>query len=393
MKYFILIFCFCSSLAYGQSPARLVPFVKDNKWGYANTEGRLIVEPIYDYVAPFEDGYAMVLLNGLRGLMNESGQLAILVQYNAGFMWDKNYAWAKKGELSIIIDKEGHETIPKNSYDAEPLWFKEGLAGVYRHKQYGFVNVQGIEVIACQYDSIDHEFQEGLVAVQRGHKWAYINTQGVAITDFKYDEADNFKYGRARVYEAGKGYGFIDRTGKEIIPLQYDRANPFYDGCAWVERHEKVGFIDPMGKVIIPLQYTWCNNFSEGLVYVESEEEALVKLFNKKGKCILTSSVYDDIDYFSEGMAPVTNQDGQYGYLDNKGKLVIPFKYDFGSEFHSGLAQVELDSTYGYINKQGKLVIPFIYEDAADFHNGIAHVKRKGKSFYIDTNGREYIEY
>lgn len=155
--------------------------------------------------------------------------------------------------------------------------------------------------------------------------------------------------------------------------------------------NNKIGFIDRNGDILIKLKFLWCSNFQEGFTYVGNNFYS--KVYNRKGKCVMTSFRYEDIDYFSEGLAAVDNRRGKFGYIDTTGKLVIKLKFDFASEFKNGLARVEIGEKSGYINKKGVLVIKAIYDDANDFEDGIARVKRNGKYFYIDTKGKEYIEW
>jgi hypothetical protein len=59
---------------------------------------------------------------------------------------------------------------------------------------------------------------------------------------------------------------------------------------------------------------------------------------------------------FSEGMAPVANDKDLWGYIDNKGKQVIPFLYTFADRFDEGRARVIKGSNMSYIDRYGKAV-------------------------------------
>ena len=90
---------------------------------------------------------------------------------------------------------------------------------------------------------------------------------------------------------------------------------------------------------------------------------------------------------FSEGFA-VVGYEGKYGYINDRGILVIPMEFDFAYNFSEGLARVKKNNKFGYINTQGKLVIDFIYDDAMDFKNGIALVKIRTNRFFITPDGK-----
>jgi KWG protein len=58
---------------------------------------------------------------------------------------------------------------------------------------------------------------------------------------------------------------------------------------------------------------------------------------------------------FSQGIAPA-KQKGKWGFIDTKGKVVIPFQYVKADSFSEGLAAVATADTnkYGYINTKGE---------------------------------------
>ncbi|RLG25198.1 WG repeat-containing protein, partial [Methanosarcinales archaeon] len=57
---------------------------------------------------------------------------------------------------------------------------------------------------------------------------------------------------------------------------------------------------------------------------------------------------------FSERLARVV-KNGKYGFVDKKGKIVIPLKYDNAGSFSEGLAWVEKDGKEGFVDKKGKV--------------------------------------
>ena len=51
-----------------------------------------------------------------------------------------------------------------------------------------------------------------------------------------------------------------------------------------------------------------------------------------------------------------------YGFIDNWGKIAIPFKYDNFCGFCRGLVAVEQNGKWGFIDKLDIIVVPFNYD-------------------------------
>lgn len=102
---------------------------------------------------------------------------------------------------------------------------------------------------------------------------------------------------------------------------------------------------------------------------------------------VVIPAKYDYARDFKEGLASVI-LDNKYGYIDQTGKEVIPLKYEVAGEFNEGLACVRLDNKYGYIDKKGKEIIALKYESAGGFAEGLAYVKRNKKYGYIDKTDK-----
>lgn len=91
---------------------------------------------------------------------------------------------------------------------------------------------------------------------------------------------------------------------------------------------------------------------------------------------------------FPCGLMPF-KKDGKWGYLNNKGVVVILPQFEYATDFADcGLASVKANGKGGYINVNGEFVIPPQFKWAFAFKaNGLAHVEKDGEEFYIDIQG------
>ena len=88
-------------------------------------------------------------------------------------------------------------------------------------------------------------------------------------------------------------------------------------------------------------------------------------------------------------------ENGKWGYVDRKMRVVIPYIYDYASCFRDGRACVgvgEMENRkYGYIDREGNVVIPIVYDEIVVYINGVANVTKDGKCGSIDEDGNELI--
>jgi len=89
----------------------------------------------------------------------------------------------------------------------------------------------------------------------------------------------------------------------------------------------------------------------------------------------------------------IISDNGKYGYINQKGEVVIPAAYAGAGDFSEGLAAVRKDGLYGYINTSGEYVIPPKYEYALAFNEGMAKVYDHGTITYINTKGETLFQH
>lgn len=78
----------------------------------------------------------------------------------------------------------------------------------------------------------------------------------------------------------------------------------------------------------------------------------------------------------------------RWGYLDRKGRQIIPPQFQSAWPFHEGLAAVQMNGRWGYINRSGRVVIGYKFSKPGNFRNGKAKVTYRGKRIYIDYSGK-----
>lgn len=196
-------------------------------------------------------------------------------------------------------------------------------------------------------------------------------------------------------FHTDQGAGYIDQSGKVVIEPQFDSASEFHDGLAAASLNGKEGFIDKTGQWVISAQYEVARYFSDGLARVIVNNHFVY--IDKTGSIVLDKDIGENAigdAYFTEGLLPVSMNDS-IGYVDTTGKVVIPAQFDFGYEFHDGLALVEKGGKRFFIDRTGTVVIPNSsdYYFAVSFAEGMARIEKGASQYgFIDKSGQVVIE-
>lgn len=243
------------------------------------------------------------------------------------------------------------------------------------------------------------------------HKFGSINKDGSWLIKPKYRKALGFSESLAAVMNDEGKWGFIDKSGKVIIPFKFESGSFFSDGLACVFVNDKYGFIDKAGKIVVEPQFTHAAGFSEGLASIKiggvlfrpygailikkNEFIGQYAFIDKSGKVVFQLPLnVQDVHGFSEGLAAF-EVDGDWGFIDKTGKVIIKPQYGASPDFSNGLALVLFNNekgSWGFINKTGKVILRSDFAMVQEFENGLAFVydslENDAKYGYIDITGK-----
>lgn len=195
----------------------------DGKFGFLDTNGKVVIDFIYDDAQNFSEGLASVCKDGKYGYIDKAGKCVIDFKYEKA---------------------EG---------------FKNSLAKVVRNNgKFGFVNKTGEECVPAIYEKAG-EFSEGKSCVKLGERYSYVTEDGFICFRPILEEAYSFADGRARIKIDGK-YATIYHDGYYCILPEYDYMSDFTEGYAIVGKKAEsepilYGFIDKDGNRVTSMTY------------------------------------------------------------------------------------------------------------------------------------------
>jgi hypothetical protein len=212
------------------------------------------------------------------------------------------------------------------------------------------------------------------------------------------------------------------KTASWSVEPKYSNIEMLSPGTYLVKRGVYSSIIDGEGRAIVPNTTDSITPFVENQALILTPaEDGRYRLQGILHDDFTTTAVaeeayVDDYPFFSEGLLPVCNKSGFYGYMDPTGRLVLPMRYLNPRPFSEGYAAViqkpkggllqgitkvldkardmfKQKATTIYINRAGTELktakeIGKIY-NATTFNNGTAYVENnKGEFFTINLQGQ-----
>lgn len=272
---------------------------------------------------------------------------------------DARYFLAVKdsGAPVALINKAGKKVVDLSRYQkVDTSKIAEGLLPVQRNNKVGYLNMQGRETVPAVYDVLLAEagssgwarvVSEGRIIVQKNGNYGVISTSNSVIVPFSADitRIEDYQGGRVQVTKRSKGVMWLDKQGK-VVKTASSSANPSAK--------------TPIAK-------------------------ASTTSVNAKANANTQPSAPSKSQPFTT-LYP-HQQDGRWGFVDDKKVTMITYSFDEVMPFSEGLAGVRIADNWGFVNLGGELVIPFRFSDKGVDKDG----RYQGVKPFTFKNGKAWI--
>lgn len=206
----------------GKYDVSMFDTVADNeKRGFINTKGDLVITTKYDFVGPYNgggDGLTLVMKDEKSGYVNKNGEVIIPIEYDELSSFNEGIAVAKTGDKVQFIDLQG-PSVTKSVYnDARP--FSNGIAAYKIGEKWGYVSKEGLPIVRPKFDEANF-FTEKVAAAKFNGKWRLISREGDTVAELPgITDIGSYTRGLA-VVKKGEQWGIIDEAGNFVIEPKY----------------------------------------------------------------------------------------------------------------------------------------------------------------------------
>ncbi|TPN86053.1 WG repeat-containing protein [Aquimarina algicola] len=279
----------------------LIPYRIDNKWGFSDSNKKILIKPKFQDVIPFNKGYAAFKLNNKWGFIDVKGREIVEPKYDSISEYFQNLFIG--GDISSPIYKTGIKVYENNKsfyVDANGTIFKNNPETIY---------------------FVDDE-EEEIEIIEKNGKYGIKNILFDRTVEPKYDSVQITQIGI--IAELNGQFGVINlNTFSVIVPFDYKSIAPTEDGHGFYVTDEKgkVGYFNRNGNEKIAPKYKALVKISYSeLEFMFSHNEEIYGYINVSEEPVkVIKPKYLIIGKFINGYSKIKNKNGKYGYINHKG--------------------------------------------------------------------------
>lgn len=382
----------------------------NGKWGVINSKGETVLEPNYD---------EMVLVP------NKTKKVFICtydVDYDANTY--KTKAVNEKNE-QLFSQYEKVETL-QNSDENNNLIIEENILQVTQNGKYGIIDLDGKEILPCEYDDIyGLEGIKNSIVISRGNKKGLIDSKGNIIISTEYTDIKGLtsKYENGFIVQNDQNkFGVVSYNKKLALECKYEEIKNIYGNNTYAVKEEgTLKLVDSQGNSYLAGKYDEFLEINENNIIVKKDSK--VGVVNKTGEQVLPLE-FEDLKYLYSNNY-IAKKEGKYGIVNFENKTILDFNYtnlfyretadflegtkqdsvesdiithDFEIKFAGIVSEVNIDKGYVKIRNNGEdkyYTFKFEEKKAQDIFksNTLFLQKKDGKYGFVNKNGVVVVNY
>lgn len=292
---------------------------QNNKWHFINRQGE-IVSGFFDEINELSDNVYTFKLNNKYGALNNYGQISIEPKFEELGNFKNGFAYYRYGDKYGFVSKDGYV------HNAEFNWISDfdtdGIAIVKNNNAFGLINSSGKLILEPKFDQVLRASNSVFIVI-KNNLYGFFDANGCFISDVVYNY---FKEKPIEYYTNGKFFKLIkkdeqtiiDANGRVSIDLKkHDEISFANNGLIKVKIKNKFGFLNQKLSLIIPNKYGYASDFEDEIALVKLNDKFL--MITTDGKEIFNS--VSEIKKISRHYF-ITEGDSQQ-LINNKGEVVI----------------------------------------------------------------------
>ena len=371
----------------------------EGEWGLINSEGILILPPIYDSIRVLEDNQIVV-----------SRQIDIKSSYTKTHVSGvTNY----QGEL-LIKDCSENYILASKKYEWQEDFNTEGCSKVYYNGNIGVVNERFQQIVSCQIEGQTSEIvlieecdwgynsESQFVIIEKDHKRGIIDHTNKIIIKPVYDQIDVLSDNTSFVFKCGVQnknnnnympsymWSIINVDGKPVIDIQSEDIIHLGFSLFAIKNNNKYSIVDFNGQSIcetsfdivfcfgvassVPPSYSWeTPKKVNGLNFAIVGLDGKYGIIDNRGRLVIHPKyssllIQNNGQFLADGI--LINAFEQKIAVKDNSVFIMPGDYDKIEGLENGILLVSKNELFGCVNQIGTVIIPLKYKSLT-YHNNL----------------------
>lgn len=381
----------------------LIPIEKNERVGFADTTGKIYIQPFYDEVSDFTEGLSIVHKNDSVYFINKENTNTLGRVFNDALPFHNGLAPVKVKDKWFLIDRLGE--IRSESFD-EVNELSEDLYIIKQGNFYCAIDEYGQKIYPCKFEKLG-DFKNTCAYYQLEGKYGFITKTGY-IHKPEFEWISDFSKNEIAIYKLNNKFGLIKNNGKILLDPTYDliqlclpAGEAGTDDIYLIILNNSYGFYSSKACFLSEINYDYekersIKHYTNGnvLKLFKKKSEALMDL---NGRMSIDFNTYQEIGFVSNGLIRI-KKNNKYGFVDRKLNTVIPLKYNTASDFEDSLAIVSTKKGYLLLNTKGEEIVSSVtkIERTAkgifliETEDGNVLIDKKGKTLFSNFSSLEF---
>ncbi len=294
-------------------------------WGAVDRYGKEILTCVYDSIGNHHYEAIAVKFKGLYGIIGPGERWLLMPQRYPVTVLDDEHYLERQDTIQFLRHINGEVIY----FTSNPIRWANGLLEeTTPDHTIRFISLAGIssaQALAPSLPGTEEVFEEseGLRGIRRDGQYGFVDGRNRLRIANRYEAIGKFSEGRARVKLLGR-WGYISKDDQVIINPNFDEASDFMNGLAIVTRSGKTGVIDIQGNLLLPLRYDSVQRVNDLFLLSVGNQKGVSDL---KGN-VLIEPRFDHLQLVPNGLV-IVRSDNKWGVLTTDGMPVIPMVYQF----------------------------------------------------------------
>ena len=290
----------------------------------------------------------------------------------------------EKDGLVGLSDYQGNIIIKPEYSEIQGIGndYKNGYITKDKGNLYGIIDFNKSMIFDNKYLDIKSIYSSNKYAVKIDKNYRVVDKQGKILTDTEFEDVVDI-LGEQIIYTEKNKCGVITVNGEKIIKTEYEELQFINNNFFIAKKNEKYGVISSNGDLEIDFKYEEMKYSKLAGVLIAKKENNQYDLYDSSMNLKLTvNSVEMNDDYMEVQLAGetkyynfkfeekdiksifinnslyISEKNGKYGFVDEKGNVVVDYKYDDATEYNKyGFAGVKINGVWGAINIKGEEIV------------------------------------